>query len=79
MTDISNCPFSPRFPYGKWNNTSTNLKLYAPLVNACYYNNPLFIKPQMVNNNLFTNTSYQMSKKELYKYLSNHSGRRFNR
>ena len=32
MTDISNCPVvNPRFPYGKWNNTSTNLKLYAPL------------------------------------------------
>ena len=79
MTDIFNCPLNPRFPYGKWNNTSTNLKLYAPLIKACYNINPLFSRPKMVNNNLFTNTTYQMSKNELYKYLSNNSGKRFSR
>ena len=79
MTDPFICPANPRFPYGKWNNTSTNLKLYAPLHKACYYTDPLFVKPQMVNNNIFTNTSYQMSKKELYKYLAKNSGNRFYR
>ena len=58
------------FPYGRWNNTSTNLKLYRPMYNACYYTNPNFVKPHLTNNNLFSNTSYQMSKKELYSYLS---------
>ena len=33
MTDISNCPFNPRFPYGMWNNTSTNFKLFPSLKN----------------------------------------------
>lgn len=58
------------FPYGRWNNTSTNLKLFRPMYNACYYTNPNFVKPRLTSNNLFSNTSYQMSKKELYSYLS---------
>ena len=67
----------PRFSsYGRWNNTSTNLKLFPSILkNQKYYGNnsinqPIFINPPRVNNNIFTNTSYQMKKGELYKYLS---------
>ena len=51
------CP--SRFKYGRWNNTSTNLKLF-----------PSFTDSPMSNNNIFSNTSYQMKKNELFKYLS---------
>tara|TARA_Y100000992_G_scaffold289518_1_gene244153 strand:+ start:631 stop:1200 length:570 start_codon:yes stop_codon:yes gene_type:complete len=68
------CP--NKFPFGRWNNTSTNLKLFPSLLkNQKYYGNnsgtlPVFINPPRVNNNIFTNTSYQMKKSELFKYLS---------
>jgi len=68
------CP--QKFEYGRWNNTSTNLKLFPSILkNQKYYGNnssnqPIFINPPRVNNNIFTNTSYQMKKGELYKYLS---------
>ena len=68
------CP--QKFKYGRWNNTSTNFKLFPSIQkNKKYYGNnssnqPIFINPPRVNNNIFTNTSYQMKKNELYKYLS---------
>jgi len=68
------CP--QKFKYGRWNNTSTNLKLFPSILkNKKYYGNnssnqPIFINPPRVNNNIFINTSYQMKKNELYKYLS---------
>ena len=63
------CP--SRFPYGRFNNTKSNFKLFAPLLNTCGYKNPNYTVPHLANHNLYKNTSYQMSKKELYKYLSN--------
>ena len=75
MTSVETEPCPP-FPYGRWNNTSTNFKLFPSIQkNQKYYgyssiNQPIFINPPMVNNNIFTNTSYQMKKSELYKYLS---------
>lgn len=68
------CP--QKFKYGRWNNTSTNFKLFPSILkNKKYYANnssdqPIFINPPRVNNNIFINTSYQMKKNELYKYLS---------
>lgn len=68
------CP--QKFKYGRWNNTSTNLKLFPSILkNQRYYGNnsinqPIFINSQITNKNIFTNTSYQMKKGELYKYLS---------
>lgn len=73
-----------RFPYGRFNTTSTNLKLYRPLLlssvgqfdkygrkigGTCSAETNLSTKAG-TNNNIYNNTADQMTKKEIYKRLS---------
>ena len=89
--DILVCKFN-RFPYGRYNSTSTNLKLYAPLRlttaegqedqygkkigGPCRDpNNPslnLFTRTSRISssNNIYANTTNQVSKKQTYVILS---------
>ena len=89
--DILVCKFN-RFPYGRFNTTSTNLKLYAPLRlttpegqedqngnkigGPCRDpNNPslqLFTRTSRISssNNIYANTTNQVSKKQTYVILS---------
>jgi hypothetical protein len=90
--DILVCKFN-RFPYGRFNTTSTNLKLYAPLRlntpegqvdqfdkktagGGCSDpNNPglnLFTRTSRISssNNIYANTTNQVSKKQTYVILS---------
>ena len=59
MTSVEIEPCSP-FPYGRWNNTSTNFKLFPSIQkNQKYYgyssiNQPMFINAPMVNNNILS-------------------------
>ncbi len=68
-TDIS-CNwqiYQRRFPYGRWNNTNTNLKLYKKTI--C--RDPSGNKPPIVKQtrNLFVNTAARMSQKQMFAYL----------
>ena len=54
--------FQREFPYGRWNNRSTNLKLF-PIISVCGNN----IKK---SGNIYRNTAKQMPQRELYAYLS---------
>ena len=70
--DIETCTNPPglmqrRFPFGRWNNTSTNFKLF-PVITQCTDISGNVTRKQATN--LFRNTTYQMSKKELYRYLT---------
>ncbi len=90
--DILICKYN-RFPYGRFNTTSTNLKLYAPLRlttsegqvdqfnkktagGGCVDpNNPglnLFTRTSRISssNNIYANTTNQLSKKQTYVILS---------
>ena len=91
-SDILICKYN-RFPYGRFNTTSTNLKLYAPLRlttsegqvdqfnkktagGGCVDpNNPglnLFTRTSRISssNNIYANTTNQVSKKQTYVILS---------
>jgi hypothetical protein len=65
------CP--QRFKYGRWNNTSTNLKLFPSLKTSkvCIDTSGNYVTEQLGNKNIYTNTSNRMSKNKLYSYLSN--------
>jgi len=66
-TDIS-CNwqiYQRRFPYGRWNNTNSNLKLYKKTI--CHDVRGNRIVKQ--TGNLFLNTAHRMSQKQVYAYL----------
>jgi hypothetical protein len=57
--------YKKKFPYGRWNNTNTNLKLFPMTI--CHGTNGRIIKKQ--TKNLFKNTAMRMSQKQVYSYL----------
>jgi len=57
--------YKQRFPYGRWNNTNTNLKLFPMTI--CHGTNGRIIKKQ--TKNVFKNTAMRMSQKQVYSYL----------
>jgi hypothetical protein len=59
--------FQREFPYGRWNNKTSNFKLF-PVISVCGNN----VKQ---SGNIYKNTTHNMTKKELYAYLS--KNRRF--
>ena len=53
--------YKKRFPYGRWNNTNSNLKLF-----------PMTICGNIARkqtNNVFKNTAMRMSQKQMYSFL----------
>ena len=87
------CKFN-RFPYGRFNSTSTNLKLYRPLLlnrpegqvdqfgnpaggGLCQDpNNPskiVYARSSIISssNNIYANTTNQVTEKQIYVELSN--------
>lgn len=60
------CEYPERFPYGRWNNSETNQKLYQPLNNSCS-----LLKQRGVRKtgNLYPN-SMLLSSKQIYSFLS---------
>ena len=60
------CEYPERFPYGRWNNSETNKKLYQSLSNSCS-----LIKQRGVQRtgNLYPN-SMLLSRKQIYSFLS---------
>ena len=66
-TDIS-CNwqiYQRRFPYGRWNNTNSNLKLYKKTICKDVRGNRIVKQ----TGNLFLNTANRMSQKQVYAYL----------
>lgn len=57
--------YQRRFPWGRWNNTNTNLKLFPKTI--CEDQNGKKIVKQ--TRNLFSNTSVNMSQKQIFAYL----------
>ena len=57
--------YKQRFPYGRWNNTNTNMKLFPMTI--CHGINGQIIKKQ--TKNVFKNTARRMSQKQVYSYL----------
>lgn len=68
-----------RFPYGRFNTTSTNLKLFKPLNNLsqCYKINYIPTRKIQSNNNIYHNTTNQLTKKQIFKWLATSSYRPF--
>ena len=54
--------FQREFPYGRWNNKTSNFKLF-PVISVCGNN----VKQ---SGNIYKNTTHDMTKKQLYAYLS---------
>lgn len=67
-TDIS-CNYAiyqQRFPYGRWNNTNTNHKLFPMTI--CY--DPTTNKTiRKQTKNLFQNTAWRMSQNQVFSFL----------
>lgn len=57
--------YKKRFPYGRWNNTSSNLKLFPMTI--CYDICGNIVRKQ--TKNLFQNTAMRMSQKQAYSFL----------
>jgi len=55
-----------RFPWGRWNNTNTNLKLFPKTICKDPSGNKLVVTQ---TRNLFSNTAARMSQKQIYAYL----------
>ena len=53
------------YPYGRWNNTNTNHKLFPMTI--CHGRHGRIIRTQ--TKNLFQNTAMRMSQKQVYSYL----------
>jgi len=84
------CKFN-RFPFGRWNTTTTNLKLYRPLLlntdkgqvdqfgkqqGSCGANGLFSINRQISSsNNIYANTADQTSKKLTYSRLAKNINR----
>ena len=65
--DIS-CNYSiyqQRFPYGRWNNTNTNLKLFPMTI--CHDVTGKIVRKQ--TKNLYINTAWRMSQKQVYAFI----------
>lgn len=54
-----------KFPYGRWNNTNTNLKLFPMTI--CNGANGQVIKKQ--TKNLYRNTSWQIPQSKMFSFL----------
>ena len=68
MSSDNSCDFKHYkkiFPYGRWNNSTTNYKLYRRTL--CISPSGNIIVKQ--TKNLFKNTALQMSQKQLYSFL----------
>ena len=57
--------YKNRFPYGRWNNTNSNLKLFPMTI--CYDVRGNVVRKQ--TKNVFKNTAMRMSQKQVYSYL----------
>ncbi len=57
--------YKQRFPYGRWNNTNSNLKLFPMTI--CHDICGNIIRKQ--TKNLFQNTAMRMSQKQAYSFL----------
>ena len=53
------------FPYGRWNNTNSNYKLFP--ITYCRDSNGTIIQNQ--TRNLFKNTAMRWSQRQVYSYL----------
>ena len=61
-----------QFEFGRFNTTSTNLKLFKPLNNLqnCTKVNYNITRKIGSSNNIYHNTTNQMTKKQIFNYLS---------
>ena len=68
-----------RFEYGRFNTTSTNLKLFKPLIKQqnCSEVNYNITRQIQTNNNIYNSTSDQRTKKQIFNYLSKSKFRPF--
>jgi len=57
--------YKKQFPYGRWNNTNSNLKLFPMTV--CHDVCGNIVRKQ--TKNIFQNTAMRMSQKQVYSYL----------
>ena len=57
--------YKKRFPYGRWNNTNSNLKLFPMTICRDICGN--IVRKQ--TKNLFKNTAMRMSQKQAYSFL----------
>ena len=58
--------YKKRFPYGRWNNTNSNLKLFPMTICRDICGN---IVRRKQTKNLFKNTAMRMSQKQAYSFL----------
>lgn len=68
-----------RFKFGRFNTTSTNLKLFKPLknLNNCSKVNYNVTRKIQTSNNIYNNTTNHLTKKQIYKYLASTKYRPF--
>ena len=57
--------YQQKFPYGRWNNTNTNYKLFPMTI--CHGPGGKIIRKQ--TKNIFINTASRMSQKQVYSFL----------
>jgi hypothetical protein len=57
--------YKKQFPYGRWNNTNSNLKLFPMTIFHDVCGN--IVRKQ--TKNIFQNTAMRMSQKQVYSYL----------
>ena len=57
--------YKKKFPYGRWNNTNSNLKLFPMTIHRGTRGN--VVRKQ--TKNLFQNTAMRMSQKQAYSFL----------
>jgi len=63
--NANNAHYQQKFPYGRWNNTNTNHKLFPMTI--CHGPGGKIIRKQ--TKNLYINTAARMSKKQTYSFL----------